>query len=58
MRLFVAAALPLLATLGLMATALWGVRQAYLAFVAIFELISVADAAQTSQDAMFKVLDK
>lgn len=58
MKAFIIASAPLLWTLALITTALWGAKQAYDAYSDALDLIDATNTAQKSQDAMFKVLDK
>lgn len=57
MRAFVIAAAPLLWTLALITTALWGAKKAYDAYASALELIDSTDKMIESQDRLIKVLD-
>lgn len=58
MRAFTVAALPMLTMLWAITWALWWATQAYKAYSAALELIDATNAMQSSQDAMFKVMDE
>lgn len=58
MRAFVISAAPMLWTLALITSALWGATQAYKAYSKALELIDSTDKMVESQENMIKVLDK